>query len=145
MKTKKTNRPAKKTWSIGGIVFIGVQTILLLLVAGCTSNDSAEIVFSKSSKQFNISLMELISVFSFIGGLFGVWIDVRLRIKSLEIKTKQNFDTIKENKTESYSNICEIKQMLKENSTTTNEELKKITEKVNSLHVMFAEKFGTKK
>lgn len=126
---------------MGGIIFILIQTAVLLILAGCTTAGAATVTPNESA--FNISLTELIAVFSFIGGLFGVWIDVRLRIKSLEIKTKQNTDSIKDNKSENTADICSIEKIIKENATNTQAELKEVTNKINDLHLMFVERFGT--
>jgi len=125
---------------MGGIIFVLIQMIILFILAGCTPAGAAD--GTPGASGFNITLTELIAVFSFIAGLFGVWIDVRLRIKSLEIRTRQNETTIRENKSENYSDVCEIKILIKENAIATQDELKNITKQVNSLHVMFAEKFG---
>lgn len=130
----------RRTVNMGGIIFVLIQMIILFILAGCTPAGAAD--GTPGASGFNITLTELIAVFSFIAGLFGVWIDVRLRIKSLEIRTRQNETTIRENKSENYSDVCEIKTLIKENAIATQDELKNITKQVNSLHVMFAEKFG---
>lgn len=126
---------------MGGIIFVLIQMIILFILAGCTPAGAAD--GTPGASGFNITLTELIAVFSFIAGLFGVWIDVRLRIKSLEIKTKQNTDSIKDNKSENTADICSIEKIIKENATNTQAELKEITNKINDLHLMFVERFGT--
>lgn len=123
-----------------GIIFVILQVLIMMF---CTTTPAANALDTTQAETgLNLTISEILALFTFIGGLFGVWLDARLRIKSLEIKTKQNETIIKENKVENYSDMCEIKQILKENATTTRDELKNITKQVNSLHVMFAEKFG---
>lgn len=128
---------------MAGIIFIIVQACVLLLLSSCVPAQAA--TGTETTGGVNIALSEIITILSFIGGLFGVWLDVRLRIKSLEIKTRQNETNIKNNKEESGDDICELKELIKDNAELTQKQIAKLTESLNDWKVVMAEKIGTLK
>ena len=124
---------------MSGIIFIFVQMVVLFVLSGCTPA-AAQATATLPETGFTISLSSFIALLSFFGGLVVVYLDIRLRNRSLEVKQKQVEAWMKAHVSDNETDIGKIEKIIKEHYTKTQEELKELTEKINDLHVLLVER-----
>lgn len=130
----------RRTVSMSGIIFIFVQMVVLFVLSGCTPA-TAQVTATLPEAGFTISLNTFITILSFFGGLVAVYIDIRLRNRSLEIKQRQVEKWMEEHESDNDSDICKIEEIIQNHSNKTQSDLKELSQKVNDLHVLLVEKF----
>ena len=120
-----------------GIIFVILQVLIMVF---CTTTPAANALDTTNAETgLNLTISEILALFTFIGGLFGVWLDARLRIKSLEIRLKAQEKGLADHNSDNKVDLKDLEAAVLKQGEQAQKDMRELTSRISELHLIIVQ------